>query len=135
MPSAISRPITRRSRAVARSHQSGHADRGRAEHLGEAVRTVSALRVHAAASACSPSSRRACIELAIAARDGGIALTVDAEEAERLELSLELIERVARSPQLAGWNGFGLAVQAYQKRALDVMRWLRELARLDESRA
>src|SRR5688500_12255619 len=39
-------------------------------------------------------------ELAIAARDGGIALTVDAEEAERLELSLELIERVMRSPQL-----------------------------------
>ena len=44
-------------------------------------------------------------ELAIAARDGGIALTVDAEEAERLELSLELIEHVARSPQLEGWNG------------------------------
>ena len=67
-------------------------------------------------------------ELAIAARDGGIALTVDAEEAERLELSLELIEHVMRSPQLKGWNGFGLAVQAYQKRAREVIRWLRELA-------
>ena len=67
-------------------------------------------------------------ELAIAARDGGIALTVDAEEAERLELSLELIERVMRSPQLKSWNGFGLAVQAYQKRTREVVRWLRELA-------
>ena len=69
------------------------------------------------------------LELAIAARDGGIALTVDAEEAERLELSLELIEHVARAPALAGWQGFGLAVQAYQKRALDVIRFLTGLAR------
>jgi RHH-type proline utilization regulon transcriptional repressor/proline dehydrogenase/delta 1-pyrroline-5-carboxylate dehydrogenase len=67
-------------------------------------------------------------ELAVAARDGGIALTVDAEEAERLELSLELIEHVMRSPQLKGWNGFGLAVQAYQKRTREVIRWLRDLA-------
>lgn len=67
-------------------------------------------------------------ELAVAARAVGIPLTVDAEEAERLELSLELIEYVARSRDLAGWDGFGLAVQAYQKRALDVIRWLKELA-------
>ncbi|MBM0107087.1 bifunctional proline dehydrogenase/L-glutamate gamma-semialdehyde dehydrogenase PutA [Steroidobacter sp. S1-65] len=67
-------------------------------------------------------------ELAVAARTVGIPLTVDAEEAERLELSLELIEYVARSKALAGWDGFGLAVQAYQKRALDVIRWLKELA-------
>lgn len=63
-------------------------------------------------------------ELAVAARDGNIALTVDAEEAERLELSLAIVEHVARSPVLEGWQGFGLAVQAYQKRALDVVRWL-----------
>ncbi|HKE96776.1 MAG TPA: bifunctional proline dehydrogenase/L-glutamate gamma-semialdehyde dehydrogenase PutA, partial [Povalibacter sp.] len=69
------------------------------------------------------------LELAMAARDGGIALTVDAEEAERLELSLELIAYVARAPQLEGWQGFGLAVQAYQKRALDVIRFLTSLAR------
>lgn len=67
-------------------------------------------------------------ELALAARAAEIPLTVDAEEAERLELSLELIEYVARSQELAGWDGFGLAVQAYQKRALDVIRWLKELA-------
>jgi RHH-type proline utilization regulon transcriptional repressor/proline dehydrogenase/delta 1-pyrroline-5-carboxylate dehydrogenase len=68
------------------------------------------------------------LELAVAARDGGIALTVDAEEAERLELSLELIEHVARSSVLEGWQGFGLAVQAYQKRAPDVVRFLAQLA-------
>jgi RHH-type proline utilization regulon transcriptional repressor/proline dehydrogenase/delta 1-pyrroline-5-carboxylate dehydrogenase len=68
------------------------------------------------------------LELALAARKGNIALTVDAEEAERLELSLELIERVARSSELGDWQGFGLAVQAYQKRALDVVRWLIQLA-------
>ncbi|HEX2494510.1 MAG TPA: bifunctional proline dehydrogenase/L-glutamate gamma-semialdehyde dehydrogenase PutA [Steroidobacter sp.] len=72
--------------------------------------------------------------LALAARAGGVALTVDAEEAERLELSLEVIERAARSPDLFGWNGLGLAVQAYQKRALDVIAWLRELAEATEQR-
>lgn len=74
------------------------------------------------------------LELAGAAQQGGAALTVDAEEAERLELSLELIEHVARSPQLRGWNGFGLAVQAYQKRAIDVIRWLRDLAESTHAR-
>jgi RHH-type transcriptional regulator, proline utilization regulon repressor / proline dehydrogenase / delta 1-pyrroline-5-carboxylate dehydrogenase len=73
-------------------------------------------------------------ELAVAARGGNVALTVDAEEAERLELSLELIGRVARSPQLKGWDGFGLAVQAYQKRAIDVIRWLAQLAGSTQAR-
>jgi RHH-type proline utilization regulon transcriptional repressor/proline dehydrogenase/delta 1-pyrroline-5-carboxylate dehydrogenase len=63
-------------------------------------------------------------ELARAAAAAGIALTVDAEESERLELSLELIEGVLRLPGLDGWSGFGLAVQAYQKRAPDVIRRL-----------
>jgi len=66
--------------------------------------------------------------LALQARDAGIALTVDAEEADRLQLSLEVIERVYRDPELAGWNGFGLAVQAYQKRSLEVVRWLCRLS-------
>jgi len=69
------------------------------------------------------------LELAQIAHGNQVALTVDAEEAERLELSLELIEQVARAEQLRGWQGLGLAVQAYQKRALDVVRWVIELAR------
>jgi RHH-type transcriptional regulator, proline utilization regulon repressor / proline dehydrogenase / delta 1-pyrroline-5-carboxylate dehydrogenase len=73
-------------------------------------------------------------ELAVAARDGNVPLTVDAEEAERLELSLELIERVAHSPQLKGWDGFGLAVQAYQKRTAEVIRWLADLANASRRR-
>ena len=64
------------------------------------------------------------IMLAERAAGAGIALTVDAEESERLELSLEIIDAVLAAPALAGWQGFGLAVQAYQKRAPDVIRWL-----------
>jgi RHH-type proline utilization regulon transcriptional repressor/proline dehydrogenase/delta 1-pyrroline-5-carboxylate dehydrogenase len=67
--------------------------------------------------------------LARRAARAGIALTIDAEEADRLELSLELLERLARDPQTAGWNGLGLAVQAYQRRALGVCDWLVALAR------
>ncbi|MCS6997719.1 MAG: proline dehydrogenase family protein, partial [Casimicrobiaceae bacterium] len=69
------------------------------------------------------------LELARLARERGIGLTVDAEEAERLELSLELFERVFADPALAGYEGLGLAVQAYQKRAPFVIDWLAALAR------
>ncbi|HEV7716691.1 MAG TPA: proline dehydrogenase family protein, partial [Steroidobacteraceae bacterium] len=58
------------------------------------------------------------------ARDSGIGLTVDAEEAERLELSLLLIDSVLGSELLAGYAGFGLAVQAYQRRAYRALEWL-----------
>jgi RHH-type proline utilization regulon transcriptional repressor/proline dehydrogenase/delta 1-pyrroline-5-carboxylate dehydrogenase len=64
------------------------------------------------------------IELCVAARDAGIALTLDAEESERLELTLEVLEAICRSPRLEGWSGCGLAVQAYQKRAPAVLRHL-----------
>jgi RHH-type proline utilization regulon transcriptional repressor/proline dehydrogenase/delta 1-pyrroline-5-carboxylate dehydrogenase len=68
-------------------------------------------------------------ELARAAREAGVALTVDAEEADRLELSLAIFARVFRDTALAGYEGLGLAVQAYQKRAPHVLRWLEALAR------
>jgi RHH-type transcriptional regulator, proline utilization regulon repressor / proline dehydrogenase / delta 1-pyrroline-5-carboxylate dehydrogenase len=64
------------------------------------------------------------LRLAQLARARGFALTIDAEEADRLELSLEIIGRVFRDSSLAGWDGFGLAVQAYQKRAPFVLDWL-----------
>jgi len=66
--------------------------------------------------------------LALAAKSAGIALTVDAEEAERLELSLQLLDLLLQSPALAGWDGLGLAVQAYSKRAPDVLRFLQRRA-------
>ena len=67
--------------------------------------------------------------LARLARDQGIALTVDAEEAERLLLSLRVFEKVLLDPSLAGWDGLGLALQAYQKRAWAAIDWLADRAR------
>lgn len=64
--------------------------------------------------------------LARLARSYDIGFCLDAEEADRLVLSLKLIERLASEPELDGWNGLGLAVQAYQKRALGVLEGLRE---------
>ncbi len=68
-------------------------------------------------------------DLARAARAADIGLTMDAEEAARLELSLDVFAAVLADPRLAGWNGLGLAVQAYQKRALPVIEWIASLAR------
>jgi RHH-type transcriptional regulator, proline utilization regulon repressor / proline dehydrogenase / delta 1-pyrroline-5-carboxylate dehydrogenase len=67
------------------------------------------------------------LELARHAKAHDLNFTVDAEEADRLELSLEVIGAVLADPSLAGWDGFGLAVQAYQKRAGAVIDWVRDL--------
>ncbi|HEX4779438.1 MAG TPA: bifunctional proline dehydrogenase/L-glutamate gamma-semialdehyde dehydrogenase PutA, partial [Usitatibacter sp.] len=67
--------------------------------------------------------------LVLRARRGDVGVTLDAEEADRLDLSLEIFESVFASPELEGWEGFGLAVQAYQKRAPFVVDWLAALAR------
>ena len=69
------------------------------------------------------------LKLCQAAKAAEIMLTIDAEEAERLELSLEIIHDVYRHDSLKGWGGFGLAVQAYQKRAHIVIDWLIALAK------
>jgi RHH-type transcriptional regulator, proline utilization regulon repressor / proline dehydrogenase / delta 1-pyrroline-5-carboxylate dehydrogenase len=67
--------------------------------------------------------------LAVLARHYDIGLNIDAEEADRLELSLDLLEQLCFEPQLAGWNGIGFVVQAYQKRAPFVIDYLIDLAR------
>ncbi|MFD2206246.1 bifunctional proline dehydrogenase/L-glutamate gamma-semialdehyde dehydrogenase PutA [Kiloniella antarctica] len=67
-------------------------------------------------------------ELALAAKKYDIGLTVDAEEADRLEISLEVLEAVSGDPDLKGWNGLGLAVQAYQKRSPFVVDLLADMA-------
>lgn len=69
------------------------------------------------------------LELAKLAKAQNIGFTVDAEEADRLELSLDIIEKVFSDPALAGWEGFGLAVQSYQKRAPFVIDWLADLSK------
>ena len=68
-------------------------------------------------------------ELALDARHARMGLNIDAEEADRLDLSLDVIERVLSEPELAGWNGFGVVVQAYGPRAPHVIDWLYTLAR------
>ena len=68
------------------------------------------------------------VELCAAARSAGIALTIDAEETERLDLSLDVISAVYRNRALHDYEGFGLAVQAYQRRATDVIRYLKDLS-------
>ncbi|WP_144391826.1 bifunctional proline dehydrogenase/L-glutamate gamma-semialdehyde dehydrogenase PutA [Pleionea sediminis] len=65
--------------------------------------------------------------LCMLAKQYNIGLTVDAEESERLDISLDIIEAVFTDDDLGDWTGFGLAVQAYQKRSLYVIDWLKEL--------
>src|SRR3954467_8017310 len=68
------------------------------------------------------------LELARKAKALDLNFTVDAEEADRLELSLDVIGAVLGDSSLAGWEGFGLAIQAYQKRAPAVIEWVRDAA-------
>ena len=72
--------------------------------------------------------------LALQAKAVNIGFTIDAEEADRLDLSLDIIEAVFSLPELAGWEGFGIAVQSYQKRAWYVLDWLADLARQHKRR-
>ena len=78
---------------------------------------------------------RSSIALARQARARDLNFTVDAEEADRLELSLDVIAAALADASLRGWEGFGLAVQAYQKRAPAVIDWLDETARGDSAAA
>ena len=74
------------------------------------------------------------LELMELACENRIGLNIDAEETERLELSLELIERLANEPSLEGWHGIGVVVQAYQKRAPFVLDYLINLAESAKTR-
>jgi len=87
----------------------------------------------------APAARAALVpivrDLAVAARDADIHFTIDAEEAERLELSLDIVEELVADDALFAradgrqWEGFGLAIQAYQKRAHALCGWVASLAR------
>lgn len=67
--------------------------------------------------------------LVLQAKEANINLTIDAEEAERLTLSLILFEKLIALPELGKWEGLGLAVQAYQKRSIFVIDWLLALTK------
>ncbi len=67
-------------------------------------------------------------KLCLMAKDANIGLTVDAEESYRLDISLDIFEQVFKDKELDGWEGLGLAVQAYQKRAYSVLEYLASLS-------
>ncbi|MEP6344161.1 MAG: bifunctional proline dehydrogenase/L-glutamate gamma-semialdehyde dehydrogenase PutA [Maricaulaceae bacterium] len=69
------------------------------------------------------------LSLAVKAKKANMGLNIDAEEMDRLDLSLDVIETVLRDDSLAGWDGFGVVVQAYSKRASAVIEWLYELSK------
>jgi len=72
---------------------------------------------------CVPSLIEQVEALALLAKASDIAFTIDAEESERLEMSLDIIETVAGLPSLRGWDGLGMAVQAYGKRCRPTLAW------------
>ena len=78
---------------------------------------------------CVPALVEVVRGLARQAARANLGLNIDAEEQDRLDLSLDVIERVTADPALAGWEGFGVVVQAYGRRALPVVDWLDALAR------
>ena len=111
----------------------------RAEHGGEAL--VERANISVKLSALHPRYDYAQRERVLAelvpglrmlaerAKAAGIGLTVDAEESERLDLSLEVFEQVYASPSLAGYDGLGLAIQAYMKRGIGAVEWVIALAK------
>ena len=74
------------------------------------------------------------LRLTVLAKQYDIGLNIDAEEADRLELSLDLLERLCHEPTLAGWNGIGFVIQAYQKRCPFVIDYVVDLARRTQRR-
>ncbi|MPW42922.1 trifunctional transcriptional regulator/proline dehydrogenase/L-glutamate gamma-semialdehyde dehydrogenase [Acinetobacter guerrae] len=74
------------------------------------------------------------LELAQLAKKYDIGLNIDAEEADRLEISLELLERLCFEPELSGWKGIGFVIQAYQKRCFYVVDYVVDLAKRSEKR-
>ncbi|MBA5761396.1 bifunctional proline dehydrogenase/L-glutamate gamma-semialdehyde dehydrogenase PutA [Vibrio sp. 404] len=70
------------------------------------------------------------LQLLVRAKEMDVAITIDAEEADRLELSLKLFAKLYQHPSVKGWGKFGLVIQTYSKRALPVLVWLNRLAQL-----
>jgi RHH-type proline utilization regulon transcriptional repressor/proline dehydrogenase/delta 1-pyrroline-5-carboxylate dehydrogenase len=81
------------------------------------------------ADECVPDIAQKLLELVMIAKEKGMTLTVDAEESERLEISLDIFTRVATHPDIKGYNGLGLAVQAYDRRAPSAIDYIVDLAR------
>ena len=83
---------------------------------------------------CVPVLTERLLQLCQIAKSANIGLTIDAEEAERLEISLLVIDSVLATGKLSDWDGFGLAVQAYQRRAGSVIDWVIDAAQRHQQR-
>jgi RHH-type proline utilization regulon transcriptional repressor/proline dehydrogenase/delta 1-pyrroline-5-carboxylate dehydrogenase len=81
------------------------------------------------AGRCVPALIGSLTGLVLEAKDAGAGLTIDAEEADRLEIGLDIFAAVLSDARLNGWDGFGLVVQAYQKRAMAAVDWIAALGR------
>jgi RHH-type transcriptional regulator, proline utilization regulon repressor / proline dehydrogenase / delta 1-pyrroline-5-carboxylate dehydrogenase len=106
--------------AVGRQAARGHSVSVKLSALHPRYETAQAKR-------CVPELAEMVSELARSAAAMGVQLTIDAEEAARLEMSFDIIEAVARDPALSGWDGLGMAVQAYSKRARPTIAWANAL--------
>ena len=114
-------------------HAIGRASRGRGVYAGPGI-SVKLSALHPRYSRAQHARVMGELlprlkSLLLLAKRYDIGLNIDAEEADRLELSLDLVEALALDPDLAGWNGIGIVVQAYQKRCPFVLDWLIDLAR------
>ncbi len=122
----------------AATHAIGAAAAGRGVHAGPGISIkLSALHpryTRAQAGRVMAELLPRLRELALLARRYDLGLNIDAEEADRLELSLNLLEALALDPQLSGWDGLGFVVQAYQKRCPAVIDWIVDLARRADKR-
>ncbi len=74
------------------------------------------------------------LTLARAARERGVTITIDAEEQDRLDIELKSFAATLANPALDGWQGLGIAVQAYSRRAMPVLRWLRQISEATSKR-
>lgn len=84
---------------------------------------------YATRAACIPVLVERLVMLAGIAKKGGLSLAIDAEETDRLELSLMIFDRLLKAPELADWDGLGLVVQAYQRRAAPTLQYVIAAAR------
>ena len=119
-------------------HAIGAASAGRGVYDGPGISIkLSALHpryVRAQADRVMGELLPAVKKLALLSKGYDIGFNIDAEEADRLELSLDLLESLALDPDLAGWNGLGFVVQGYGKRCPFVIDWIVDLARRAERR-
>ncbi|WP_416464346.1 trifunctional transcriptional regulator/proline dehydrogenase/L-glutamate gamma-semialdehyde dehydrogenase [Sphingomonas sp. VDB2] len=119
-------------------HAIGKASAGRGIYAGPGISIkLSALHpryVRAQADRVMGELLPAVKKLALLSKSYDIGLNIDAEEADRLELSLDLLESLAIDPDLAGWNGLGFVVQGYGKRCPFVIDWIVDLARRADRR-